>query len=506
MNRVIVALPVDGRPAVRSQVQALVACAGWQLRMPEVAALGHFRVPADRDALAQWLLEAGDAADAFVLSLDMLVYGGLVPSRFIPDTLAALRQRLVLVETLKARWPGKPVFAFAATLRISNNHVADEEKPYWAQHGAQLWAWSYHGDHAAVTGDAASAALAQEAAASIPAAIRDDYFATRQRNFEVTRRALRLVQRGAIDRLVLPQDDTAQWGLNIAERRALQAEAAALGLQSRVAIYPGADEVMHTLCARVVSQLEGWAPLRVALAPSDPTRIGELRALYEDRPVLESVASQVQAVGAVLTADEATADVLLALHSQGTAQGDHAMQRALPTAAHHALHNAQTISSSWCARLREWQASGRPLLLADLAYANGGDPELLALLGTNAHPGLLPLPQAYAGWNTASNSLGSLLATAVLAQGRWHEAPARQALALRLLEDGLYQGQLRQALRDSVDESRATPADLLGAARAAVIAPANAWAAALGLGFAVADVSLPWGRTFEIDLQLAPTQ
>jgi Protein of unknown function (DUF4127) len=497
MKRVIVGLPVDGRPAVRSQVQALVACAGWQLRLPEVAALGHFRVPADRDALAQWLLDEGDAADGFVLSLDMLVYGGLVPSRFVPDELPALRRRLALVQALKARWPHKPVFAFAATMRISNNNVADEEKPYWADHGQQLWAWSYHGDRAAVTGDAVSAALARGAEAAIPARVREDYFATRQRNFEVNRSAVRMVGRGHIDRLVLPQDDTAEWGLNIAERRALQAEATGLGLQERVSICPGADEVMHTLCARLVSQLEGRAPLRVLLALSDPAHIGGLHALYEDRPVLESVASQVQAVDAVLADDGSSADALLALHTQGSAQGDHAMKRALPL--------SMPVAADWLARLRDWQQSGKPLLLADLAYANGGDPALLSQLGSPGHAGALPLPQAYAGWNTASNSLGSLLATAVLAQGRWHGAAAREALALRLLEDGLYQGVLRQSLRDSIDESRATPAELLAATRTAVIAPANAWAHAHHLGYRVVDVALPWGRSFEIDLHLEPT-
>jgi len=497
VNRVIVALPVDGRPAVRSQVQALVSCAGWQLRVPEVATLGHFRTPADRDALAQWLMDEGAAADGFVLSLDMLVYGGLVPSRFVPDGLQDLLRRLALVEALKARWPSKPVFAFAATMRISNNNVADEEKPYWAQHGQPLWAWSFHGDRAAVTGDPASAALAQQAHDALPLAVRDDYFATRRRNFEVTRRALRLVQRGTLDRLVLPQDDTAEWGLNIAERRALQAEATAMDLLDRVAIYPGADEVMHTLCARLVAQHEGRASLRVALAPSDPAHIGEHRALYEDRPVLQSVASQVQAVGAVLAGDEASADVLLALHTQGTAQGDHAMQHALPPAV--------PVAQAWFAQLRAWQAGGRPLLLADLAYANGGDPALLSQLGRQEQACALPLPQAYAGWNTASNSLGSLLAAAVLAQGRWHETAAREALALRLLEDGLYQGRLRQALREDIDERHATPAELLAAARSTVIAPANAWAAAHGLGFRVKDIALPWGRTFEIDLHLEPT-
>jgi hypothetical protein len=488
MNRVLVAVTVDGRPAVRSQVQDLVACAGWTLRVPEVAALGHLRTPAPRDELRAWLLQQAPEADGFVLSLDMLVYGGLVPSRFIEDSLPSLLQRLDVVRELRAAAPGKPVYAFAATMRISNNDVAEEEKAYWAEHGRRLWAWSYHGDRARQLGAADSAALALQAEAAVPTAVREDYLATRQRNLAVTRQALQLVRLGLIDRLVLPQDDTAEFGLNIAERRALQAEAAALGLADRVAVYPGADEVMHTLCARMVGTLEQRPPLRVALAPSDPAHIGRLRALYEDRPVLESVASQVQAVGAVLTPDRAQADVLLALHTQGTAQGDWAMRVALP--------QRVPVDPHWLGGLQDWQRSGRPLALADLAYANGGDPWLLEQ----------PLPplSAYAGWNTASNSLGSVLSTSVLAWRRESQPTARRALALRLLEDELYQARWRQVLRDTVDEARLTAQELLTRARAIVIPPLNVWAAERRLGWRVADLRLPWDRSFEVELLLEP--
>ena len=488
MNRVLVAVTVDGRPAVRSQVQDLVACAGWTLRVPEVAALGHLRTPAPRDELRAWLLQQAPEADGFVLSLDMLVYGGLGPSRFIEDSLPSLLQRLDVVRELRAAAPGKPVYAFAATMRISNNDVAEEEKAYWAEHGRRLWAWSYHGDRARQLGAADSAALALQAEAAVPTAVREDYLATRQRNLAVTRQALQLVRLGLIDRLVLPQDDTAEFGLNIAERRALQAEAAALGLVDRVAVYPGADEVMHTLCARMVGTLEQRPPLRVALAPSDPAHIGRLRALYEDRPVLESVASQVQAVGAVLTPDRAQADVLLALHTQGTAQGDWAMRVALP--------QRVPVDPHWLGGLQDWQRSGRPLALADLAYANGGDPWLLEQ----------PLPplSAYAGWNTASNSLGSVLSTSVLAWRRESQPTARRALALRLLEDELYQARWRQVLRDTVDEARLTAQELLTRARAIVIPPLNVWAAERRLGWRVADLRLPWDRSFEVELLLEP--
>jgi hypothetical protein len=495
-HRTLVGLPVDARPVVRAQVQQMLAGAGWTLEVPPVALLGHLRSPADRDALQGWLLDHSPLADGFVLSLDMLVYGGLVPSRFIADGLPVLLQRLAFVERLRAAALARPIVAFAATMRISNNNIAEEEKPYWAEHGRQLWAWSYHGDRAACTGAADSAAAAAAAEAAIPPAVRADYVATRERNFAVTLAALALVEGGVIDQLVLPQDDTAAWGLNIAERHRLQAEVQRRGLGARVSIRPGADEVMHTLCAALCRRLDGRRAPRVAIATSDPAHIGRLHALYEDRCVLDSVAAQVAAVGAELCGPEEpdhAADLLLAVHSQGTAQGDWAMQRPLP--------QAVPVAPAWIERIAAWQRQGRPVALADLAYANGGDPALLLLAG-------LPPPMAfaaYAGWNTASNSLGNVLAQAVLSLGVDEpeaEAQRRHNLALRWLEDLAYQADLRQHLRRHFDESQATPASLLAAARATALGPLNAWAAQHRLGHRVVDLTLPWNRSFEVDLQL----
>jgi len=513
LQRRLLALPVDARPVVCAQVQSLVATAGWELQVPDAAALGHFRRSADRDGLAQWLRDEAGAADAWVLSLDMLVYGGLVPSRFIEDPLPSLLARLALLCELRAAHPGRLLYAFAATMRISNNDVADEEKTCWAQYGRLLWRWSFESDRAeglrqqGLAGEAEAAEQsAAAAAAAIPLAVRQDYQATRERNFQVNLAALQAVADGVVDRLVLPQDDTAAWGFNIAERRALQSRVQALGLQDRVLIYPGADEVLHTLCAHAVQRLQaprGGRPLRVALAPSDPAHIGQLRALYEDRPLTESIARQIDAVGAVLVADDEQADVLLAVHSQGCEQGDWAMQKPLP--------RRVAVDSGWFARMHAAAQRGQPVVLADLAFANGGDPWLLSHLEPWAPAGSPCLPPlfSYAGWNTASNSLGGALAHAVLAHVRpaSDDAAARgllnqQICALRLLEDGLYQAQWRQMLRGCADESGLDPAALEALAQSLILPWANAFATAMAWPWQVTQLSFPWGRSFEIDLRL----
>jgi Protein of unknown function (DUF4127) len=487
----IVALPVDGRPVVREQVAMLVAAADWELIVPPVTALGHFRDAADRDQLAAWLLAQAPTADGFVLSIDMLVYGGLVPSRFIADPLAQLIARLDVITLLKTRFPEKPIYAFAATMRLSNNNFNEEEKSYWDKYGSLIWQWSFYGDRFNTHQRDTDAQKSREAYNLIPEEIRDDYLATRERNFSVTTEALAMVERGMIDRLILPQDDTAEYGFNIAERIKLQDQVSQRNLRDRVLIYPGADEVIHTLCARMVQVTEQRVALTFYLHCSDPAGFGRLHALYEDRPVLDSIASQIGAAGGELAQAPDTADIIVAVHTCGIAQGDWAMKKPLP--------EPQEISKGWLADLALFRESGKPIAVLDLAYANGGDPALIAALSP-----VVPLNAlaAYAGWNTASNSVGNLAAQCVLSHGRYGTAANRRLLALRLLEDYFYQAVQRQIIRAAIDESALSAEALNAAVAGRFVEPANLWAAEHQLGFRVASVSMPWHRTFEIDIQV----
>ena len=485
----LLALPLDARPVVREQVVQLMTAGDWELVVPPTTLLGHLRRGADRDALVHWIEREAGGVSGFVLALDMLLYGGLVPSRFVEDNETALAARLAWLRTLRAAHPGKPLYAFASTMRISRGLEAEEEKPYWAEHGLALWAWSYHQDRHAKLGQPADERAANEAAATIPPSIRHDYLATRARNHALTRRMLQLVQEGVIDRLVLPQDDTAEFGFNIAERRALQAEVAARGIHDQVPIYPGADEVLHTACAHAVQRLAGRPPLRVALSAMRPTLIETLVPRYEDRPLAASVRSQVAAAGARLVDDAAHADIVLALYTQGTTQGDWALQQPLPA--------REPVDPEWLASLAVHQQAGRAVAVADLAYANGGDPWFVHALANTVE---LRMLAAYAGWNTAGNTLGSAIAQAVLAHGRIDSPPHRHNLALRLAEDVLWQAELRQVVR--LSGLPPEPQALADHVERLFVPQANAWLAPWHLGWRVRRTYLPWNRSFEIGLEL----
>ena len=498
----ILALPVDGRPVTREQVQMVARIANCEVLCPPVQSLGHFRDAADRNLLASWVAQHADAVDGFIFSLDMLIYGGLVPSRFIADSQQALTARLGLLTGLKASYPDKPLYGFCATMRMSNNNENEEEKRYWAQYGTDIWAWSFHSDRYACTGNTQGQERAAIAKSRIPKEIQRDYLDTRARNFGVTREVLALVERGIIDRLILPQDDTAEYGFNIAERRQLQQWVAERNLQHSILIYPGADEVIYTLLVHQLQTLEQRksgrvAALRVALRPHHPGALASMVARYEDRPVMESIRCQIHAAGAELVADEPAADVVIAVHCRGAMQGDWAMQ--------YPLGEDLGLDAHWVAQLKQdLKEKRRPVALLDLAYANGGDPDLVAALEETPGAGLADL-QAYSGWNTASNSVGSLVAQLCAGMGEQEcaeqKAYNQHLLATRLLDDYLYQSRLRQALRAVQQERGLDDGDRL-ALEQVYVATARQWLQQQGFAsVSLESVYFPWSRSFEIGLR-----
>jgi hypothetical protein len=488
--RRIVALPVDARPVVREQVCTLMRAAGWDLEMPSVPMLGFLREPADRDANVEWLERESRSAAGIIVSIDMLVYGGLVPSRLITDSLEALLPRLDILRGLKSANPGRPVYAFASTMRISNNNVAEEEKDYWATHGEAIWKWSFAQDRAQTSLLQTDIDAARDAESRVPQPIREDYLATRARNRAVTARVLDFVEAGIVDRLILPQDDTAQYGFNIAERRHWQDDIARRQLGDRVFIYPGADEVLHTLGAFMASRLDPHPAVRVALIYDDPDGARTMTARYEDRPLLETLRGQADASGIELVEEPVAADIVALVHTRGAVQGDHAM--GIPAAS--VRHNLDAMT-----RVAAFADAGKHVAILDCAYANGGDVPFV-----EAMHHLLPMNRwfGYAAWNTAGNRIGNLFAHCALAA---RGAENTEFTAMRVLEDALYQGQYRRTIRTYIDEAAMDPAALENAVRETFVGPANAWAQDHGLAWRIKDIDLPWNRTFEIGLTLERT-
>ena len=90
----------------------------------------------------------------------------------------------------------------------------------------------------------------------------------------------------------------------------------------------------------------------------------------------------------------------------------------------------------------DYTAKGYPVSVADIAFANGSDNALMAELQKR---GLLYKIQAYAGWNTPTNSSGFALGEGMLV--RHMDADSiDHLLTTRYLDDWAYQANVRNTI------------------------------------------------------------
>jgi hypothetical protein len=537
-------LPMDDRPVNYDYPRTLGRAASLRVLLPPRDWLGSPWRASRHDDLTAWLVQAAREADAVIVAIDTLAYGGLIPSRTSNEPTGAVLARLGVLRAIKAANPGRPILASSVVLRICRSNSSEEERPYWATYGSRMFRLSYL-EHKGELGEASPAEAGERDAlrSQIPGGVYDDYRRGRARNHDVNRAMLDWLAEGVVDYLLLPQDDTADFGWNIAEARRLQHLIRSRGLSDRAITYPGADEVGCLLLASYACRRAGFSPkvwprYSAVAAPSVVTA-------YEDRPIHELLKAHLAPLGGCVADSPAEADLSLFLNApvfqQGNgdsqwaiAQGLEAVRARMP-AAYHSWLDDFTGTAGFRATRREMEsphrspeefvrallvalASGRPVALADVAFVNAADLILGDLL--RRHPPVVRLA-AFGGWNTAGNTLGTVLAQAVIfvlaGRGpvtRDQRAAQLEFLFLRLLEDDSYQGRVRSrcifedlpAMGISPTMER-LPDDRLAAVEDRVREHLSRAAAELRDLFirsgAVRDVRvgrihLPWRRLFEV--------
>lgn len=163
-----------------------------------------------------------------------------------------------------------------------------------------------------------------------------------------------------------------------------------------------------------------------------------------------------------------------------------------------------------------------PVALADVAFVNGAD---LFLGRQLLQTGLAPRLLAYAGWNTAGNTLGTVLAHAVLhlLMLRGNPTPKQTAaqqtfLFRRYLDDYFYQAVARTQLiyedlpaLGLAPTMERLPTDKLEAVEARLRIRLSAAAVELRDQFVqaglvrevdISNISLPWQRPFEVGFDI----
>ena len=528
-------LPLDDRPVNYDYPRELAALAGFAIELPPRDWLGNPWRSSAHAGLVDWLEKAAASADVLLVALDTLGYGGLIPSRTSNESAGQVLERLSIVKTIKARQPDLLILAFSVILRISRADSADEEKAYWAEYGSRMFRLSYL-EHKSALGEANQAELAEclSLRAQIPDTVYNDFLQGRQRNHAVNRAMLDWLAEGVFDYLLLPQDDTADYGWNIAEARSLQGTIRLKGLSDRAITYPGADETASLLLARCACRQAGFAP-RVWPRYSSQASSWVITA-YEDRPMHELLKAHLAPLGGSLAGSPEQADLVLFINAPAESQGAADLQAVIARELAESSFEVPIARDEIYRLTRREMTSPRrsveefvralqaalekdtPVALADVAFVNGADLFLgRQLLQTGIASRLL----AYAGWNTAGNTLGTVLAQAVLHLLMLRGNPSHQQTAAqvaflfrRYLDDYFYQAVERTALMYEdlpalglAPGMERLPADKLEAVEARLQTRLSAAAgelrdcfvqAGLVRDVSISNIHLPWQRLFEV--------
>ena len=551
----VVIVPLDDRSVNYECLLMLGEAAGFDVLLPPKAWLGTPWRAGKTQELGVWVEEHAARADALVVAVDTLGYGGLVNSRRSADPLSTVMARLDVLRRIKSARPELSLFAFNVLMRINRGNDAEEEKAYWSTYGAQLFRLSMLEDRIAMAvATEAEAREVETLRSSVPAHILEDYLGGRARNHAVNRQMIEWTAQGILDYLIVPQDDTVAYGWNIAESRRLRQYVLQLGLAQRVSIYPGTDETAMLLLARYAAQRAKFRP-RVFLRYSG-SGADQVITAYEDRPMTEMVKAHLGPLGGIAVAAPSDANLLLYVNAPAEEQGNGPEQYVLGLgeaelqalseetrkevlAYQRQPHVAGTLREMHTVRrdlpefvrsLADAVQQGRDCAVVDVAYVNAGDVALGDLL---LQMETLSQLAAYGGWNTAGNTLGCVLAQAVIrcVQRQQAEAPDLAAhirfLFLRLLEDSLYMGRLRTQImiedqpRLGLPPTMSNVGDKYPAVLAIVEAQLQEAAAELsGRRFtgqtiagggsqitinsaAICDISLPWQRLFDLTFDVA---
>ncbi len=504
-----VVVPLDDRPVTAQLPRLLGAIAGVRVVEPPRPMLGRYLVPGDSAGIMRWLRDdAPRDAHAYVVSSDMIVYGGLVASRIPGVSRAVAYTRLQDLAAVRATRPNASFAVFGTVMRLAPTGVpklgAAVSFPFA---GGDVWgAIQQYANLPDPPRTAEQRAFAAKLRAQLGPAL-DAYLDTRARDRDVDLFALRIAAEGGFDRIVLGQDDAGPVGLHLHDLAALRAFASAWLPPSRASIEPGADELAMALLSAALAREAGVVP-RVRVIYSRPDG-GSVNDPLEFAPIATTIADLVRTCGARTAGDGEVADVDLFVRVAGTSDADETafVQRiarpyrpVLPSIANDSMRAPVTA-------------------VADLSFLATNDyAQHRKLTDELMVGGVAGRIDAFASWNTVANTIGTALpeAVAVVAGRRLgtYDARAHATFTLmRYVDDVAFHVDVRPQLNTDLSAQGVDDHTYLlpGVARAAASENrSKLWRDGLDLlaqiepqfrdrGF---TITLPWDRTFETELDL----
>lgn len=433
----IMLIPLDNRPVNSFVPQHIAASGGINLLLPPSWMLGNHRTKGMATQITNWMFEYADQADIYIVSADMLAYGGLLYSRSTSsNNEKEALQNLKSLEQLKKQYPQKPIYVFDTIQRLTTTVGSNDDLELY--HHLREWSKLKGIEQRHLTKDLKH--QLKEIEQKIPHHFLTNYTKNRERNHKVNLYLIEMVSKGVVDYLLFGQDDAGKSGIHTIEQTILQSKIKEEMVEAKVEIIPGADQLDVLLISRYYNLLNGVKP---SFHLTYSTLNGnEWIPDYEDIPLAENIKMHINVINGTITLDEQKADFHLIVNTNRLVepQPDFNHKKAV-------------------ALIERKVNLHYPIILADVANYKA-DSELFRLLVKDQ---LVPVLFSYAAWNTPGNTLGLALSHAsihnVFLQNSYHRlTKSEQQLVYkyhleylfhRFLKDYYYKREIVEGIRNS---------------------------------------------------------
>ncbi|WP_198022675.1 DUF4127 family protein [Anaerovibrio sp. RM50] len=505
-NERILLVPLDSRPPCGKLVADNGRTAGIEVIIPPSESMDFYTLPGDRKKLQEWLNQEIKSCDEAIISIDQLLYGGLIASRnkSVSDVdIAALSEYL---KKLHADNPNVKLHAFSILPRMNPPDFVEKY-----QDRKKLMEWSrlihkYDEKPLSETGE-----KIQKLEAEIPSALINAYKDIYNRNLRLNCQLANLVADETLEDLTFGQDDGEIFSLPNLKLKDFRHYIDKKQIpKDKLSILHGADEVALSILTNIVSKAQSFK-------------------VYVDYSS-EKAAREVMPYMAISNQD--TAEERLAFH--------HSLIVGTPEEADYILFISATDEEAMDRRrsnaekLLNYQQNGKPVALVDLSKNFTAHEALLPILIKENYP--INSLTAYAGWNTASNSIGTAISQAEIYLSALTEASEHDRVVFsnicnlnnRICEDYYYLKDIIDLVNDNLRKkgySNVYDLDLEHNYKWAVdmmedtmkqrlvqYKASKAFKSSFTAGnteYAVTDMQIntyfPWPRTFEINLTCSPT-
>lgn len=385
-RRKILLIPLDSRPPCKSDVIERGRLLGYDVITPPADISDYYTKPSDARALESFIEAHVDEVDFILLSIDNLLYGSLLASREGGRTDDELNASLAFLRNLHEMHPKTPIEAFFILPRLAAPAAIEDydDNKNLIEYSKLVDRYTLHGDER----DAARIATLEDRISPYARAI---YMRRYTENERIANLLIDMAQEGTLSRLWIGQDDGASYSIGNMEKRRLQER---LDVEhtpkERVALLHGADELALTMLTAHALQKTAHVP-RIYLDYNDPTT-PQKTLPYMAISMEETAREKIELLGGKIVSHPDDAELILYLSAGSPATLD-SRQKA-----------AKEIEC--------YVNEGKSLALVDLSERFLAEETIFPLLLPRSMP--LHALASYAGWNTASNSIGTALSDALL--------------------------------------------------------------------------------------------